>query len=287
MSEQQKKSFADRLRDKFRLIIFNDRTLEEVWYLRLSRLNIMVLTTSLFILIVVGVFALVAYTGIRQLIPGYPDGNLRRTIHMNAVRLDSLENEIRMRDQYFHNIKSLVAGEEPPNLVNISDSSMEPASITFSKSIEDSILRMQIEQEEQYNLLVLSQQRSPTDLAGIHFFAPLRGLVTLPFNATENHFGTDIVAAPNEVVKATLDGTVIMDAWTVETGYVIHIQHENNLISVYKHNSELLKKSGNVVKAGDAIAIIGNSGELTTGPHLHFELWHNGAPIDPQSYIVF
>jgi len=287
MSEQQKKSLAERLRDKFRLIIYNDSSFEEIWYIRLTRINIIILTTSLIVLIVVGIFALVAFTGIRQLIPGYPDENLRRTIHMNAVRLDSLDNEIRMRDQYFQNIRLLVAGEEPVNPINLGDTTMEPTAVNFSKSIEDSLLRMQIEQDEQYNLLVLSNQRSPTDLAGIHFFAPIRGLVTLPFNSSENHFGTDIVAAPMEVVKATLDGTVIMDAWTVETGYVIHIQHENNLISVYKHNSELLKKSGNIVKAGDAIAIIGNSGELTTGPHLHFELWHNGTAIDPQSYIVF
>lgn len=287
MSEQQKKSLAKRLRDKFRLIIYNDSSFEEIWYIRLTRINIIILTTSVIVLVVVGIFALTAFTGIRQLIPGYPDENLRRTIHMNAVRLDSLENEIRMRDQYFQNIRSLVAGKEPDNPVNIGDTIIEPASVKFSKSIEDSLLRMQIEQDEQYNLLVMSNQRSPTDLAGIHFFAPIRGLVTLPFNASENHFGTDIVAAPNEVVKATLDGTVIMDAWTVETGWVIHIQHENNLISVYKHNSELLKESGNIVKAGDAIAIIGNSGELTTGPHLHFELWHNGTAVDPQSYIVF
>jgi murein DD-endopeptidase MepM/ murein hydrolase activator NlpD len=287
MSEQQKRSLAERLKDRFRLIIYNDSSFEEIWYIRLTRMNIVILTASLVVLVVVGIFALTAFTGIRQLIPGYPDENLRRTIHMNAVRLDSLENEIRMRDQYFQNIRSLVAGEEPPNPVNIGDTSLETEPVQFSRSVEDSLLRMQIEQEDQYNLLVLSNQRSPTDLAGIHFFAPIRGLVTLPFNASENHFGTDIVAAPNEVVKATLDGTVIMDAWTVETGYTLHIQHENNLISVYKHNSELLKESGNIVKAGDAIAIIGNSGELTTGPHLHFELWHNGTAIDPQSYIVF
>ena len=112
-------------------------------------------------------------------------------------------------------------------------------------------------------------------------------MVTNSFNAGENHFGTDIVAAPNEVVKAAMDGTVILATWTVETGYVLQIQHDNNLISIYKHNAELLKKVGNVVRAGDAIAIIGNSGELTTGPHLHFELWHNGTPVDPEQYIVF
>jgi murein DD-endopeptidase MepM/ murein hydrolase activator NlpD len=287
MGKRQNRSFGDRLRDKFRLIIYNDNTFEEVWYLRLTRLNMFALSATILILIVVGVFALVAYTSVRELIPGYPDGNLRRTILMNAVRLDSLENEIRMRDQYFQNIRALVSGEEPDNLVNLSDTSIEITNVDFSKSIEDSILRIQIEEEEQYNLSVLPVQYSPRDLASIHFFTPVRGHVTRPFKSTENHFGTDIGAEPNAVVKATLDGTVTMDGWTVETGYVIYLQHENNLISVYKHNSLLLKKTGNVVNAGDAIAIIGNSGELTTGPHLHFELWHNGTPIDPQSYIVF
>jgi murein DD-endopeptidase MepM/ murein hydrolase activator NlpD len=287
MAKGQKRSFGDRLRDKFRLIIYNDNTFEEVWYIRLTRLNMFALSSTIFILFVVGIFALVAYTSIRELIPGYPDGNLRRTILMNAVRLDSLENEIRMRDQYFENIRALIAGEAPNNLVNLSDTSVENSPLDFSRSIEDSILRVQIEQEEQYNLSVVPTQSSPRDLASIHFFAPVRGLITRPFNANENHFGTDIGAEPNEVVKATLDGTVTMDGWTIEYGNIIYIQHENNLVSVYKHNSVLLKKTGNVVKAGDAIAIIGNSGELTTGPHLHFELWHNGTPVDPQSYIVF
>jgi murein DD-endopeptidase MepM/ murein hydrolase activator NlpD len=288
MGKQQKRSFTKRFQDKFRLIIYNDNTFEEVWYIRLSRFNLMALLSSLIILIIGGVFALVAYTSIRELIPGYPDGNMRRTIYMNAVRLDSLENEIRMRDQYFRNIKALISGEEPDNLVDLADTSADYSSIDFSTSVEDSILRIQIEQEEQYNLSVLVDASSPRDLAGIHFFAPVRGLITQPFNARDNHFGTDIGAADNEVVKATLDGTVTLADWTVETGYVIYIQHEHNLISVYKHNAELLKQAGNIVQAGDAIAIIGNSGELlTTGPHLHFELWHNGTPIDPQTYIVF
>lgn len=287
MGKQQQRSVSRRLRDKYRLIIYNDNTFEEVWYIRLSRFNLMALLSSLFILIIGGVFALVAFTSIRELIPGYPDGEMRRTIFMNAVKLDSLENEIRMRDQYFSNLQALIAGEEPDNLVDLTDTTTEVTTLDFTTSLEDSILRIQIEEEEQYNLLVMNEGPGPTDLSGIHFFAPVRGMITQSFNARGEHFGTDIGAAHNEVVKATLDGTVTMADWTVETGYTISIQHENNLISVYKHNAELLKKVGNVVKAGDAIAIIGNSGELTTGPHLHFELWHNGTPIDPQTYIVF
>jgi murein DD-endopeptidase MepM/ murein hydrolase activator NlpD len=115
----------------------------------------------------------------------------------------------------------------------------------------------------------------------------VNGIVTNSFKGSENHFGTDIVAGPNEVVKATLDGTIILSTWTIETGNVVQIQHDNDLISVYKHNAEILKNMGKRVKAGEPIAIIGNSGELTTGPHLHFELWYKGKPVNPEEYITF
>ena len=287
MATKQNLSFTNKLKDKYRLIIYRDQTFEEVWYLRLSKLNFIALFSSVFLLFIAGIFALVAYTGVRELIPGYPDGNIRRTILMNSLRLDSLENEIRIRDMYLENINAIISGEEPNNLLVTSDTMIDYGTIDFSKSAEDSILRVQIEDEEQYNLSVRDNRPRASGLAGVHFFTPIRGMVSSPFDATQNHFGTDIVAATNEVVKATLDGTVIMASWTVETGYVIQVQHKDNLISVYKHNAELLKKTGNVVKAGDAIAIIGNSGELTTGPHLHFELWHNGTPLNPEEYIVF
>lgn len=287
MAKKSKLNKENRLNDKYRLIIYNDQTFKEVWYLRLSKLNFIALIIAIFILLSAGIYSLVAFTNIREMIPGYPDDNVRRAILMNALRLDSLENEIRMRDNYFRNLNAIISGEEPDNMLAIADTSIEYSNIEFTKSLEDSILRMQIEEEEQYNLTVLDDIPSSSGLVSIHFFAPIKGHVTNGFNAYENHFGTDIVAAPNEVVKATLDGTVIMASWTVETGYVLEIQHNNNLISIYKHNAELLKKVGNLVKAGDAIAIIGNSGELTTGPHLHFELWYNGTPVNPEEYIVF
>jgi murein DD-endopeptidase MepM/ murein hydrolase activator NlpD len=287
MSKKHDQPVSDKKPDKYRLIIYNDQTFEEIGLIRLSRLDLIALVSTVFILIVAGVFALVAYTGIRELIPGYPDGNMRRSIIMNAIRLDSLENEIRLRDRYFKNLNALVSGEAPDDMMATTDTAVEVGDIQFSTSIEDSILRTQIEEEEQYNLLVNEQESYSQGFTGVHFFAPIKGMVTNSFNASENHFGTDIVAAPNEVVKATLDGTIILATWTVETGYVIQIQHNNNLISVYKHNAELLKKIGNLVRAGDAIAIIGNSGELTTGPHLHFEIWHNGTPVDPEQFIVF
>lgn len=288
MAARIKSSTNSYLDDKYRLIIYNDETFKEVWYLRLSKINFIALFISILFFLSAGIFSLVAFTGIREMIPGYPNENIRRTILMNALRLDSLENEIMMRDAYFRNINAIISGKEPEELIPLLDTNRQYSEIDFSKSLEDSILRVQIEEEEQYNLNVVEDFRQTgVGLAGIHFFAPIKGHVTNSFSAYENHFGTDLVAGPNEVVKAVLDGTIILASWTVETGYVIEIQHSNNLISVYKHNAELLKKAGNTVKAGDAIAIIGNSGELTTGPHLHFELWFNGTPIDPEEFIVF
>jgi murein DD-endopeptidase MepM/ murein hydrolase activator NlpD len=288
MAAKTKRKFSNYLDDKYRLIIYNDETFKEVWYLKLSKINFITLFLAIVFLLFAGIFSLVAFTRIREMIPGYPDDNIRRTILMNALRLDSLEDEIRKRDVYFKNLNAIISGEEPQDLIPFTDSTREYGSIDFTKSIEDSMLRTQIEEEEEYNLSVIEDKNPPrVGIERMHFFAPIKGHVTYNFSAYENHFGTDIVAGPNEVVKAVLDGTIILASWTVETGYVIEIQHNNNLISVYKHNAELLKKAGDKVRAGDAIAIIGNSGELTTGPHLHFELWFNGSPIDPEEFIIF
>jgi murein DD-endopeptidase MepM/ murein hydrolase activator NlpD len=192
-----------------------------------------------------------------------------------------------MRDQYFLNINRIVNGERPEDFINDTTSSSSSEEIIFSRSKTDSILRQQVEAEEQFRLSVSDQSSDGKDLYDIHFFTPVQGIVTNNFNPVEKHFGIDLVAGPNEVVKATLNGTVTMATWTLETGYIIQIQHENNMMSVYKHNAELFKSVGSTVNAGDVIAVIGNSGELTSGPHLHFELWHNGVPLNPSDYIVF
>lgn len=255
--------------------------------MRLSRLNVFTFVgTGLFLLIVL-VTVLIAFTPIREFIPGYPDGNMRRNIVNNVHKLDSLEHELEIRDRYFASINRIIRGDVPISYENENDSVVRYEDISFTKSEHDSILRQQIEEEELFNLSVLTSPGQKTDFSTIHFFPPVKGIITNSFNPGENHFGTDIVAATNKVVVATLSGTVILANWTLETGYVIQIQHDNNLISVYKHNSELLKKVGNHVTAGETIAIIGNSGELTSGPHLHFELWHNGTPINPEDFISF
>ena len=284
-----KRPVSERLKDKYRLIIYNDNTFEEVGYVKLKGFNLLWIIGAIGFILVVLTFILIAYTSVRELIPGYPDSKLRREIVMNALKLDSLQHELEIRDKYFTNIGNIITGHDPVIKVDAKNQPIETKDIKFSKSEKDSLLRKQIEDDEQFNFNTKSKptQQSSSNLSQVHFFTPLRGIVTNSFNRATNHYGTDIVSGPNDVIKAVLDGTVIMATWTIETGYVIQIQHENNLISVYKHNAELLKKAGSRVEAGEPIAIVGNSGELTTGPHLHFELWYNGRPVNPEDYIVF
>jgi len=255
--------------------------------MRLSRLNLLAVFGSGTILLIALVSILIAYTPIREFIPGYPEGNMRRKLVENYQKLDSLEKELQLRAQYIDNISTIMTGGVPKSHIESQDTTIRNQNVTFEKSRHDSLLREQIEQEEKYTLSVNYQEPAGRDLSQIHFFSPCKGLVTNSFNARKNHFGTDVVAGDNNVVKAAREGTITMANWTLKTGYIIQIQHDNNLLTVYKHNAELLKQVGDHVRAGEAIAIIGNSGELSSGPHLHFELWRNGTPLDPEKYIVF
>jgi murein DD-endopeptidase MepM/ murein hydrolase activator NlpD len=284
---KDKKGFFQKLRHKYRLSVYRDETYEEVLNLKLSRMNVLAwggLSTLIFLAIVISI---IVYTPVREFIPGYPDENTLRNSVRNKQLLDSLELELDRRDLVMENLNHIIAGEEPENYDNVGDTNRNYDDITFNRSMEDSLLREYFRQEEQFSVSSVSQRRTVGGISQKHFFPPVKGLVTNSFNSAANHYGTDIVAVSNEIVKATLDGTVIMATWTLETGWVIQIQHENNLISVYKHNAELLKRVGDFVKVGDPIAVIGNSGELTTGPHLHFELWYNGMALNPEDYVSF
>lgn len=290
MAEEKKKKrkLINKLTHKYRLVMLNDSTFEEVGFIRLSRLNLISVGGTLVILSIALVYVSIAYTPIRETIPGYPNSEMRNNIVQNAILLDSLKEELRYRDQFFMNLNKIISGEAPQDYLNSpDDSTANYQYLSFTRSPADSILRQEIDLNDKLRIPVANNSQSNSSLEKMHFFTPVVGVITNPFNSLNSHFGTDVVAAPNEVVKATLDGTVIMASWTLETGYVIQLQHTNNLISVYKHNAELLKKVGMRVKAGDAIAIVGNSGELTTGPHLHFELWQNGVALNPENYIKF
>jgi hypothetical protein len=282
-----KKSFFKRLKHKYRLIIFNDHTYEEVVSVRLTKMNVFSIFGTSTIFLIALVTILIAFTPIREFIPGYPDGSLRRDLIMNAVLLDSLENEIRIREQFMENLRDIVAGREPRKFEYNPDTQIHSEDIQFIRSEQDSVLRAQIEAEEPLNFNVTRELVLRGNHSVSHFLPPVNGLITNRFNPVQNHFGIDLVTEVNQPVLATMDGTVTIANWTIETGYVIQIQHENNYLSFYKHNAELLKRTGDHVRAGEAIAIVGNSGELTTGPHLHFELWQNGVPLNPESYILF
>ncbi|MFP4604715.1 MAG: M23 family metallopeptidase [Bacteroidales bacterium] len=286
-ANKKKAGFFQKLRNKYRLTIYNDDTFEEVWYMRLSRLNVFAVIGTGTLLLVGIVIVLIAFTSLKEFIPGYPEGDLRRNIVSNYHKIDSLEKELSLRDKYLSNLNQILSGGTPEDHITEQDSSEEAAEVSFVPSQHDSILRAEIEKEEQYSLSVDYNTPSERAMSQIHFLAPVKGMVTNSFNPELNHYGTDLVAGENDVVAATLDGTVTMATWTLETGYVIQIQHANDIISIYKHNAELLKEVGDFVKAGDAIAIIGDSGELSSGPHLHFELWRDGAPLDPEKYIIF
>jgi len=276
-------------RDKYRFSVINDTTFEEVWRVRLTRYNAFLLMTSLVLFIIGTTTALIAFTNLREFIPGYPDVTMRRNILMSAIRLDSLDRELALRDKYFANLNAIVSGNEPVDLFSIQDTTRNYKAITFRNTPEDSALRAMVEKEERYNLtLGPTSLESVSSLAGLHFFPPVKGIVSGKYDIRTKHFGTDIVTRPKSPVSAALDGTVIFTGWTMETGFVIELQHPNNIVSVYKHNASLLKETGDLVRAGEAISIVGDSGELyTSGPHLHFEIWYKGSPLDAEKHIFF
>lgn len=259
--------------------------------LRLSKLNVFTYFGTAAMLIVVFVSWIIAFTPIREYIPGYPTGKERRMLIRNAQRLDSLALEIQRRDRLMANFRTIVAGgvieEKEQNNISESSSSEKNKNITFKKSAEDSTFRAQIEEEERFNINTRRPSATSQQLEQLHLFCPVNGMISSKFGDTNGHYGVDILAVEGTRVASVMDGTVVFSGWTVETGNVIQIQHTNNLLSFYKHNSKLLKKVGDTVRAGEAIAEVGNSGEQTTGPHLHFELWYKGAPVNPEDYISF
>ena len=292
-NQNKRNKFISQLKHRFRFVFYNDNTFEEVWHMRITIMNVLSVVGSITLLLVFGSMALVMFTPMRQLVPGYPTDAMRTQIMTNAIRLDSLEHEIRLRDRYFNAINAIVTGREPESVETENvDTPVNYDNITFTRSEQDSLLRKRVEEEERFNFGMRTQTVTPSFsdevlISRLYFFKPVEGMITNKFDLNNNHFGVDIVAAPDQVVKSILDGTVIMSAWTSETGYVVQVQHTANIVSVYKHNARPLKKQGDRVKVGDAIAIVGNSGELTSGPHLHLEIWQNGIPVNPEDYIVF
>lgn len=284
--QSKKRSWKDRLRTRFRMVVMDDSTFEERVSVTLTPLGILVAISAITIVMTALVVGLIAFTPIREYIPGYADVGMQQDLIALNEKTDSLVREAEANEQYLANIKKILKGNDTAVIVqNPTDTTKKYANLNFARSPEDSVLRDEFENSDQYSLAIGVARKS--GISGYFFFAPVKGSITSSFNLAEEHFGVDVASSENESVKATLDGTVISSGWNPEDGYVIQVQHSNNLISVYKHNAALLKKTGQFVKAGEPIAIIGNSGEHSTGPHVHFEIWYNGAPVDPQEYVVF
>ena len=228
---------------------------------------------------------IIAFTPLRNYLPGYMNTEVREQVVMNALRADSLQQMLERQRMYVMNIQDIIGGVVKVDSVHSIDSlTMVRSEELMERTQAEDDFRKQYEESERYNLTTIDNAPAVT---GLIFFRPTRGMVSSSFDANRKHFGIDIAATPNESVLATLDGTVILATYTADTGYVIQVQHNQNLVTVYKHCGSLLKKVGDTVKAGEAIALVGNTGEKTTGPHLHFEIWNKGRALDPSKYIVF
>ena len=271
----------------FRLSLIDDETHKPILVTRFSRTNFLVAAISAVVIFCLVIYIIIAYTPVRTLIPGYPDARAKRAAIQNAIRVDSLETLVSRWELYSENMRRILDGEEPVRLDSLIMKMAEEGRTGLSeKQIrkQDSILRMNVTQEEQFQLS-LAEGRN-LHIEGMHFFCPLKGVISQEYDPSIHPF-VDITAPANSMVYATLDGTVISSGWTDDTGYTIQIQHINDIISIYKHNQKLLKKVGDKVTAGEPIAIVGNTGALTTGDHLHFELWYKGEAVDPTKYINF
>ena len=273
---------------KYRFSIFNDTTHEEIFAFRAYGVLSAVTLAVAVILLIASVTVLISFTSLRELIPGYPSAQSRQDLIQNTIKIDSLQNEINIWRLQLANIQRITTGQEPlalDSLLNLSGrrETLEEYNEAYAK--DDSLLRATVLKEEQFNLSATSHKIE--QIEGLHFFPPLKGVVTEEYNLGIDHPYMDIAAPENSTVSAILDGTVIYAGWDDNAGYVIQLQHDNNLVSVYKHNSKLLMKVRDKVKAGTPIALVGSTGLLSTAPHLHFELWHKGEAIDPAQYIKF
>ncbi len=324
--ETQFKKLLEKMLYPYRVVIMNDESFEEVGTYKLSQMHIVgaimtvVLVTSLFLIL------LISLTPLRGLIPGYGDTTLPNKLRKQSTRIEALEEDIAAKDLYITQVRNLLTGAIDTTSYEIEpDFNLVDENANLEPSLADKQLRDEVERKEREGIydeletstadaqkrnesnspkepMVEATAQMPTTMpmarpAALRYevmpveemdlFVPLRGYVGAGFSSSQNHYGIDIIAPRNSTIKSIANGVVLKADWSVEMGHSITIQHSNNLISTYSHNSMLLKKVGSFVKQGEGIAVIGNSGELSNGPHLHFELWHNGEPLDPALFIQF
>jgi murein DD-endopeptidase MepM/ murein hydrolase activator NlpD len=283
------KKTVTRLKSTYKLVILRSDTFEERVSVDLTGTNFIVLFSSVFVIVGILFLGLVFLTPLKEYIPGYSDVKLSREVREALLKADSLEAIQNAREFYLVNLKNVLVGNiKPENLDNDTNKvvSFKETFLDTKRPKEDNELRAMIESEEE-NVINPEIARVYADLAGYQFEAPLKGIVTEKFKPSIEHYAVDVACKKGEKIKTIIKGSVLLATFTKETGYVIVLQHDNNLISIYKHCSLLLKKVGESVEDGDFIAVAGDTGEYSTGPHLHFEMWHNGTPINPLEFMIF
>ena len=272
---------------RFRLTFIDDNTHKLLVTLHFTKTSFFVALISILVIICASTYTLIAYTPLKTFIPGYPDARAKRAAIQNAITIDSLESVIFRWELYSENLRRVLEGKEVikiDSLIKAQHQAEKEVPDMAQISKQDSLLREHVKEEEKFGISARGRRNLPIE--GMHFFTPLKGVISQGYDPTIHPY-IDVTAPEGSVVKATLDGSVIFAGWSDESGYTIQIQHDGDIISTYKHNEKLLKKTGEKVSAGSPIALVGNTGSLSTGAHLHFELWYKGETVDPTKYINF
>jgi len=288
------RDWFNRAQEKKRIIILDVDNYEEKRSYTTSKFNVFIILSFFTILLGFLTFALISYSSLKNLIPGYPNPTQQQEIKNKSIIIDQKLTELLSKTEkeksYINNVMQILNGSIPINEKDTSWKKIKPNANSNTNEISSSekSMREKVQNREKFDIDVIPGGALKSEvLPELLLFPPIKGEITNKMNISSGHFGVDIIAPKNEAVSSILNGTIIYHNWSPTDGHVVHIQHKKNLISIYKHNSEILKEIGDFVESGEPIAIVGNSGEHSTGPHLHFELWHNGYPLDPEIFINF
>ena len=285
-NKKQNKSFLKKIFNDYKVVVSSEDTFEEKLSFKANKINVFIIMLVYSIILISFTISIVFFTQLREMVPGYSSSDLlNRAIYLTK-KTDSLEQQIALNNKFYKSIEDVLSGNINEFIardeLSIDSNLINPGVVTISPNSQDSILRKYVENEDKFNLT-----NNELIIENKMFFSPIKGEITQNFNYNENHFAIDIAADIGTPVKSVLDGKIIFSEWSLETGYVVVIDHGENIISVYKHNSKTLKEQNDFVQAGEVIAYSGNQGNLSSGPHLHFELWKNGTPIDPEPLLNF
>ena len=285
-NEKQNKTFLKRIFNDYKVVVSSEDTFEEKLSFKANKINAFIIMLLYSIILIAFTISIVFFTQLREMVPGYSSSDLlNRAIYLTK-KTDSLEQQIALNNKFYKSIEDVLSGNVDEFILrdelSIDSNLINSDIFIISPNLQDSLLRKYVENEDKFNLT-----NNELIIENKMFFSPIKGEITQSFNFNENHYAIDIAADIGTPVKSVLDGKIIFSEWSLETGYVVVIDHGENIISVYKHNSKILKEQNDFVQAGEVIAYSGNQGNLSSGPHLHFELWKNGTPIDPEPLLNF